>query len=281
MRKFYLENSIGERKDLQLETSFFESPEGLGTTNESEYERRGNGLYSNTLREAEQINILGDLVFMDDQYANYKILIDWIFSGYDLSFVYAPSTDEYYCDIDVEYINKGQISEGALSCPCSFLGKTPWYAKTPIALAFVSTATGYKKYTYAYPYKYSPSSIANVINILPAGHYPALLKLVAAGEVLNPSLTLKNASTGEVYGKLQLEDLTIAEGESLVYATGPSEFGVWKDVAGVKTDLDNYLNLAYDNFFSIPVNTECLLTFSHSGTSTTAILYVYQFYRTV
>ena len=65
MRKFYIENSIGERKTLQSNTLFFNEPEGLGYSLDGDYARVGDGFYAETSSYYEQPNIVGDLVFSD------------------------------------------------------------------------------------------------------------------------------------------------------------------------------------------------------------------------
>lgn len=279
MRKFYLENSIGERKDLQLSSFFFHTPEGLGISNRNEYENPADGFFSNVFGQTEQINIVGEIAFMGgDPYGDYKSLIDWIYGGYGLEFVYNPNGTEYFCDVDIDYIEKGEINyeSGVLRCPVSFLGKTPWYKATATVFNFALDPTiQYKKYPYTYPYVYSLSGQVGSIAVTPSGHYPAVVELTANGEMTNPSLTLVNAN-GDILGKMRLDSVTIASGSVLSYSSDPSNPGVWID--GI--DASQYLNLEYDNFFTIP-REPCTISLSFIGPSETATIYVKQYYRSV
>lgn len=283
-RKFYLENSIGERKDLLLRTSFFDAPQGFGTSNKSEYEQLGHGFYSNSFLEAEQINIVGELAFLDDGYTNYTALSDWICGGYDLTFVYNPNGTEYYCDIDVEYIEKGQIGEdGVLRCPCSFLGKTAWYKPAPTVMNFgLDSSIDYMVFDFPIESMFALSDSYNSLDVTNTGHYPAYVKLTANGEMGSPILTLTNKSTGEVLGKLDLTGVAVDAGETLKYSSVPGDSYITLVAADLtETSLVDSINLDNDNFFSIPRNVACTLKFEFTGPSTTSTLYVYEYRRTV
>jgi hypothetical protein len=286
MRKFYLENSIGERKDLQLRKFFFHSPKGLGVSYKSEYEQLGNGFYDSSFMEAEQINIVGEIAFLESAYDDFQDLIDWIYSGYDLSFIYAPDgSTEYYCDIDVDYIEKEEIDydSGTLKCPCSFLGKTAWYKATPTVMNFgLDPEIDYMVFDFPIESKFALSDSYNSLDITNAGHYPAYVKLTANGEMGNPILTLTNKSTGAVLGKLDLTGVTVDAGEMLKYSSVPGDSYITLVAADLtETDLIDLIDLSNDNFFSIPLNTVCTLKFEFTGPSQTSTLYVYEYRRTI
>ena len=76
MRKFYLENSIGERKPLNGETGiYFQNPAGLGMVLNPSFADNKRGFFVKTSGDIEpQGEIVGDLVFVrnGDPYENYR-----------------------------------------------------------------------------------------------------------------------------------------------------------------------------------------------------------------
>lgn len=115
MRRFYLQNEIGERKNLQTRGElFFSSPTGMGFANTNAYAQTG-GFFTRTSAEHVQGAIAGELVF--GGYAEYRALADWIFSGYELQIVYAPANDEYIADIDIVSISKGELVARRVGVP--------------------------------------------------------------------------------------------------------------------------------------------------------------------
>jgi len=282
MRKFYLENEIGERIDLNISKHSFEEPEGLGAENENTYAELGDGFFVNVKSQIKPINITGKISFQDeDQNADYDDFINWIFKGYKLYFIKSYGGTEYYCDIDVDYINKGEIEDGELLCPASFTGTTLWYTLNTIVLNFaLDDESKYKKYPYKYPYKYSRSSSSKKVQITPIGHVPARVRLQAVGEMSNPSLTLTNENTGEILGKLDLSGLSVAVDEMLIYSSVPGNAYIKKVTDdGSEVDLSDAINLDYDNFLKLPLNVPCVIHFEFTGSADAATLYVCQYRR--
>lgn len=286
MRKFYLQNSIGVRKDLQLKSFFFNSPKGLGLSNKANYEQLGDGFYANSFLEAEQINIVGDIAFLESEYDDFKDLIDWIYSGYDLSFIYAPDgSTEYYCDIDIDYIEKEEIDNetGCLVCPVSFNGKTPWYKSSPVILNFeLDPDVDYMKFDWIMESRFPRGNSYNTIDVSAAGHYSSYIKMTITGAITDPIVKLINKATNEILGQLDLTGVTVDTGEVLMYSSVPGNSYIKiLGTDGVYTDLSDSINLTYDNFFGVPRNTACSLKLEFTGTTATATIYVHEYRRAV
>ena len=282
MRKFFLVNSIGEEIDLNIRAHFFHSPNGLGVTNKYEFEDFGNGFYWDTYERQEQLNPSGEIAFLEsDPYGDYQALSDWIYKGYDVSFVYAPKgTEKYYTDIKIDYFDKEEIKEGHLNIPIAFLGKTPWYKSTPLVFNFsADDETEYMIYDYPIEAMYALSNASNSIDIIASGHYPASFKTTIYGEFSNPIITVKTSSGIEL-GRLELSNMTIGANEYLEYSTIKNKCAV-KKVGTAETSLNDYINVQYETFFTIPVGVPCTVRFESVGTPSDNTLYVYQYYRTV
>lgn len=286
MRKFYLQNSIGVRKDLQLKSFFFHNPTGLGMSNKADYEQLGDGFYTNTFLEAEQINVVGEIAFLESAYADFKALIDWIYSGYDLSLIYAPDgSTEYYCDVDIDYIEKEEIKPdtGTLICPVSFLGKTPWYKSAPTILNFeLDPDIDYMKFDWIMESRFPRGNSYNAIDVSAAGHYSSYIKMTITGAITNPVIKLVDKSNGAILGQLDLTGVAVETGEVLMYSSIPGNSYVKiLGTDGSYTDLIDSINLGYDNFFGVPRNTDCSLKLEFTGTTATATIYVHEYRRAV
>ena len=277
MRKFYLENSIGERRDLQTKQEIhLREPAGLGWADNNTY-ADARGFFPRTDSRPVQPAVTGDFVIAG--YATYKALADWIHQGYELTLVYDPSGTEYRIDIDILSLQKGEINAwGRLECPFAMAAKTPWYKPTTRELVIAPPASevGYKRYSYAYPYQYAAASLSNSVEILAAGHMPAAIYMTIPGPLTNPCITL--SLDGTEIGKMDLNGVSVASGETLIFSTRFGTIGVWKD----STDLLEYLDLNNNNFFEIPTGDTCVLTIeSDSDIATTATIQLNEYYRSV
>lgn len=277
MRKFYLENSIGERKDLQTRGGLFlHLPAGLGWSDNNTY-ASAQGFFPRLSSEPEQPAPSGELII--GGYDEYMELVSWIFGGYDLTLVYNPNGIEYRIDVDITSVSKGELKNRLLVCSITMAAKTPWYKPTVKELSISPPASeaGYKRYPYSYPYQYASSSLQNSVEILAGGHMPAAIYVSCPGPLTNPAVKLYDAS-GASIGVLDLDGVNVASGETLIFSTRFGNIGVWRD----DTDLVEYLDLTNDNFFEIPINTACTLTLeSDSDIGTTSTLKLYEYYRSV
>ena len=288
MRKFYLENEIGERIALQGSNLFFNDPEGLGCSYGKNYESLGNGHYIEVESEYEQPSIVGDLVFLRNHYTEYQTFMNWVHKKYALKIVYRPLSVEYFMDVKFQKIGKSEIKNGLLACPVVFDGLTMWYKRGHVEFAFTATVDESKKYPYTYPYRYALSAIAGSIDIEVTGHAPAEIYLEGDGALEAPIFTLTDKYTGEIYGKLDLSAVTFSTGEKLIYSAlsneldGNPQCGIWKEVNGVRTDLTPYIDVSYKNFFAIPIDTPCELGLSVSSAfESTVKIEIFQFYGSV
>ena len=276
MRKYYLENSIGERRDLQTRRELFlHLPQGMGWADNNTY-ADARGFFPRTDSRPVQPAPVGE--FIIGGYEEYKDFVDWIFGGYELTLIYAPEETEYKIDVDIISVSKAELTkQGVLVCPFTMAAKTPWYKPTvrEMVIAPPASEVGYKRYSYAYPYQYAAASLSNSVEILAAGHMPAAIYMTIAGPLTNPKISLTGT---ELIGTMDLSGVSIDADETLTFSTRFGSIGVWKD--GV--DLLEYLDLNNNNFFEIPTGETVTLTLeSDSDIATTAIIQLYEYYRSV
>ncbi len=283
VRQFYLQNQAGAILDLMSESHFLHRPQGLGFGIDATYERPADGFFAEVDSRSEQINPVGEIVFLGaTPYQDYEAFVNWVCAASSIKLVSKPyGTTGRACDVSVEFLQKAEIQDGYLRCPVSFRGKTPWYNTSPTVLNFaLNDDVDYKIYSYTYPYVYSKASASNKVVHTAAGHYPAAVRLTAFGEMVSPAVTLKRAQDGEILGKLYLEGLEVEADEHLLFSTVPGSRGVWVVGAdGTSTDVSSYMDLTYDSFFRLPLGVECEVVLEFTGSADTATLYVYDYYR--
>ena len=109
VRKFYLENAAGERRDLNgKERVWFTEPVGLGITLAQSYADLGYGFFSPISTNSDpQQQPGGTMTFTGPEpYADYRELVNWMSAAEGLELVYLPyGSEEYRRKIDVNYIS--------------------------------------------------------------------------------------------------------------------------------------------------------------------------------
>lgn len=279
VRKFAIQNSIGERLSLNEHTHLLTTPQGLGYTQANTNASLGLGFYKNIHKEYPARNIVGSIIFSEKPYEEYAKFIDWVNKGYDLMLVYNPNGTEYYAEFDVEYIQKGEINNvGVLDVPVSFYAKTPWYKILPQVINVDPTSGGSSsRFDLTFDFRFSNDDTAGNTVINSLGHLPAALDISVTGVMTDPKITLTD-SAGLLIGKMELADVTIQNGSVLRYSSKYLDTGVWIDGVDQLPNLD----LSNENFFRVPMSKACTLSITSTGaTNLSATINVYQYYRSV
>jgi hypothetical protein len=241
------------------------------------------GFHAQTFSTMAQGNIVGELVFKTG-YTGYNTFKDWWYKGYDIRLVYAPLTTEYYRDVDLDYIEKTELTTGGLLvCPISLLCKSPWYKPTPLQITLApSSDVSYTVFPIAFPAIFPTSASANSVDLVPAGHLGAALYLEVDGPFESPAITLRRQSDSTILGRCKLDGVSVGETSKLIYSSKIGAMGIWTSTGGVLADQIEYIDLADNNFFSIPANVPCTLTLSSDTTITNiAAVQLYEYYKAV
>ena len=273
MRKFYIENSVGERLSLcDHHNLWLNLPKGLGMEMDVDYASVEPGFWEVSSFDEKQSSITGTLLFLDSNpYKSFREITDWLITAASLKFIYCPyGTEEYYRDIHINKIDKGEKTlSRMLSIPMTITPLTPWYDRAHLTFIFaVSQDSSHKRYNYHYPYRYALSAIPNSVDFQIGGHYPGEIELRANGPFNSPILTLTNTITKVVLGRLDLSGMLFDQGETLCFSSRVNNPGVWKMSGGVKTDLidEVFLDANIETFFKVPPNTPVTATMVVSGT---------------
>lgn len=284
VRKFALQNKMGERLDLMLKSSFLSEPTGLGFSEAKEYISPSDGFFYEINSNYSQPKISAQVVFLDlkNAYADFRKMATWINKQNDLKIVYRPyGSDDFFMNVKISEFSKAEITpEGYLACDITFDGLSPWFSQTPLTLNFQKSSSGTKRYTYKYQYIYGVSRTPGSVDFQIDGDFDGGVEFTAQGLAVSPILTLKRKDNGKVLGKMDLTGTSIAQGEKLIFSSTSNNSGVWIEKNGERKNIIDsaVLQEGVELFFKAPRNTSLTLSLEVSGViegSTTVNVYSY------
>lgn len=286
MRQFYFVNDDGQRYQLQNGTTktFLWQPAGLGFEYDVDY-KESNGFFFNMNTAVSQVAKTGVLVFHGpDPYGDYKALIDYLAQSKGLRLAYAPKTQWYYVDIDVESVEKSEIElDGTLQCSIVMMPKTPFYLPYELNIDLSGDlGTSIKQYDYKYDYVYSNTAVAGEIEFTIPAQMDSGLEITIPGQISAPSLEF--FADGEKIGEIDLTSISVQLGEYVRYSSIPISAGVYLYSGGSEADITAQigLNADYPTFFLLPPNQTIKAVLQADVlTGTTASLKVYEYFRSV
>ena len=251
IREFYIENETGQRFSMMnIESGcFLSSPNGLGYSYDIEYAQIGDNFIQN-IRKLTQGQISGELIFKT--YDKYKEFVDFIESAVNLKFVYKiplkKGTIEYFKDIDISSVEKSEIgTDGVLRVPVIFNCKSLWYEAKEVVYT-IDSIDNEVRWNFDWDSIFTAYDNRNII-FENKGHAAAPFKLELNGEVSGPVITILEDDI-EV-NKLSLDGLVVLEGETFVYNTKETEQEITKVSSTERTNLFNFLNPNFVNFFKL------------------------------
>lgn len=289
MRRFYFENSIGQRKDLNGGIAWLTNPMGLGISSMGTHADLGSGFYQDVSgKSVPREPVVGNLVFVrgEDAYRKYRELLDWLMQGYAIYLVYVPFGDmEFYRGIEIEFIQKGELGRGKfLTAPCAFRPTTPWFRRIPsrAQIEFAEETTNSKRYDYRYGYSYVRNLAAATAELRTGGHIPAAVSLSYTGALGNPTLRLIGKTSGTIYGEADME-MDTGYTDTLEFSTryDDSYVRVRAEDGTVINRIDS-VDVTKNVFFRVPREETCYLTMASetllAGSITVSL---YDYYRSV
>lgn len=290
MRKIFIEDEFGAHLALDGSSGIFiKDTKGFGIEDGEAVKNLETGFFLGTGNMEEQAQISGTLVLLRDSfggpYEKFRALVDFIYHTGSIKIAYCPYGEEVYLrDVTLAKLEKAEIeANGVLESKIVFAANTPWHLPYPLSLVVHASREGeYKRYNYRYDTRYGASATPDSVDFTASGHYPAELELRAAGPLSQPVLTLADAHTGELLGRVDLSEISIEEGETLFYSSRAGAPGVWRMQNGKKEDLAPGLKLdaAVRTFFGAPPETPVTATFRTANRRAAhATLHVYEYYK--
>lgn len=264
-------------------------PQGLGFSLSPAYADLKNGFFLSISADSEpQGSFAGTLTFYgSDPYGQYQRFVDWCAAGAPLTLIYAPTpAQEFFRQVDISYLTKGEKNQvGALDVPASFLCLTPWYRPQPSQLSLENLQGNAIRYTYRYidGLIYGADSTASLSgSIYPGGHIPGGLLLRYTGAILNPRIRLVGSQSGKTFG-LAAVTAELGPGDVFELSTAPNDSHVYRIAAdGSVVNLEDFLSMASDPYFRIPVDEACILSVEADAVfDGSAELEIYYYYRSV
>ena len=286
MRQFYFVNNDGQRYQLQNGTTktFLWQPGGLGFGYESDY-KESDGFFFNMNTAVSQVAKTGTLVFHGtDPYSDYKALMDYLAHSKDLRLAYAPKTQWYYVDIDIESVDKTEIElDGTLQCAIVMMPKTPFYLPYEMNIDLSGDlGSSIKQYDYKYDYTYSNTAVAGEIEFEIPAQMDSGLEITIPGAISAPSMEF--FANGVKIGEIDLSSISVQADEYVRYSSIPISAGVYLYSGGAEADITSQigLNADYPTFFLLPPNQTIKAVLQADVlTGTTASLKVYEYFRSV
>lgn len=286
MRQFYVQNQYGEKIELQGGSVFLWEPEGLGFEDDVEY-MEADGFFIETRREQAQVEKAGTLVFKPTEaYMSYLDFANWIFAAQSLTLAYKPAREWYFLDVDIIRMEKTELTiGGVLEIPITFMPLSPWYTPYDLNLTIDGEgADGIKKYMYSYPYRYSNSARAGVLDFSVTSQIPCDFTLTIPGVIQNPILTAKRLDIDTLIGEIDLSTVSAGAGETIEFTNVPRKAGARLLTESGEVDLTEQIgiNMGVPAFFRLPPNVP--LEFALIATSLVGVqaqIRIYRYLRTV
>lgn len=138
-------------------------------------------------------------------------------------------------------------TDGVLKVPATFNAKSLWYEAKEVVYT-IDSVTNELRWDFAWDAVFASYDNRNII-FDNKGHTEAPFKLELNGEVVSPIITILEDDV-EVK-KLDLTGLTVATGETFTYNTKDTEQKIYKMSSGVRTNLFDFLNPNFINFFKL------------------------------
>lgn len=260
MRKFALYNDAGERIELSAGQYFLENPAGLGVKLDQPINDIRNGFFKESVKDLiPQEPLVGDLVCNNTNamtaYEAYRNIVDWLMLSNKIYFAYTPdgSATEYRRDVVLNFLTKTEVNAGnSMRCPVSFKVLSPWYAPTPVTLAFDTLP------------EIAELGIPYSAEVEAEGHIPAAVYVKTTNGSLPYLLTVSNDLTqGNVeFYSIVFPYLSGASTGDFEYSDRYGDSFFKFTSGGAEYDLVQTSGLQTDLYSRIPINTGGKVYFS-------------------
>jgi len=277
MRKFYIEAGNGIRYDLQDKSKcFLNSPNGLGFKKNNSYIEVGDYFVIDNSKNSQK-QISGELIFVGDWYKNYNEFIKFIKSYDNYRLVYKYDENDYYIDVDIVSIDKGDTGGNKyLKCDIQMNSKSLFYTSTEQTIT-IEQVEVLPQWDFTFDLTFQ-DTVLQSIDINNQGQTKSSFEFELKGVVIDPILKLY--VNNEKVNELPF-DINLSSGESLLFGNKDNDLYVLKkDSGGNITNAFSSLDLSNDNWFKLPIG-ESSISFDAQGTISEVKFTYYENYEAV
>lgn len=180
MSKFYLdidgtEFGLNREHDIMLM-----EPTGFGVNFANSFADIVDGFFAKTDKKQSIGQIVGDLIFTDDAYADYESFVNSILTASKLVLIYEPiSGSKYRADVEIAYITKSEVRGGMYKAPIAFDLKSLWYTEETLTGTGTVSVTAGGQYETAITATFSAIQVfAPEITLISEADTVALVKVL-------------------------------------------------------------------------------------------------------
>lgn len=278
IRQFSLQNEYAQSYPLSLPgNAFLYEPQGLGYELNASYRLIGNSWVSDYKKD-RQVPIKASVVFIPGTPYNTEAeFLRFIRTSKRLVLVYTTTAGTWMKDVDLTIYEKSEIGEGSvLQCPITLMPRSLWYSNNRQTFSIqIGASSDAMIYSYRWPARFQ-GTVNGTIALTNDGSVDAPFTCVWNGPVVNPALQL--IEDGAETARCEITGEAVA-GETINYSSRDGDLYLYKESAGVKTNLVSGLNINYQNFFKIPVGTSELRFSADAQITQPIVLSVYKLYR--
>lgn len=240
MRKLWLVNDKGVPFYFDYASGVLLSQlDGLGVQQQGAY-LKFDRFFDRVKTDAQINKITGTLTFLKG-YPSYSHFLDYIRQSQHLELHYTAQGTKF-CYVNVEKLEKRELTMGVLQSAVTFEKTTPWLRRTIRMLSMSESDRG-KTYVYQYPYNYT-ATFEGKTTITNFGDYKAPLQIEMIGAVDNPEITVYKQGKESTSLKLYLSSLN----GHLIVDANPVNQRMIKVENGLAIDIYQQQDFTKDNF---------------------------------
>lgn len=277
MRKFFIQAGNGLRYNLQNRNKcFLNEPSGLGFAKDNTYISVGNYFIVDDSKN-EQKTISGILLFNNDWYANYKEFITFIKSYSDYKLVYKYDDNDYYIDIDIISVEKGDTAGNKyLECNIEMQSKSLWYRVNSITRTIEQIAE-LPQWDWNFDLRFNDVTL-DKIDINNTGQCETSFEFELNGVI--DGITLQIFKDGIVINEITF-DIELTSSDSLIYSNKDNDIYLYKKTGNTLTNVFDCLDLEKNNFAKLPIGESSIKFTSELGNIASVTLTYFEEFEAV
>ena|SRR5690554_446506 len=271
IRKFYIENSKGQKFDFSYYSGFLISKiTGLGFSYNMSYLKYDH-IFHGVKKDEPLGEISFDIIFLNG-YEGYQSLIEYLNIETTNLKLYYTTTDTKFVYVDFVNLSKSEIADGHLKSTAILNKKTYWIKERTLILNLDQTING-KIYPYTYPFLYNQTT-GGKVRIKIGGVTKAATVIEITGNIKNPSLEVKQNNNVITSMKLNIEK----NNARIVISSIPNEQYIKSYNGNTEEDIYALQDFEKDNFILLDPSDLELEYNSGTNDETTFKMFIYEYH---